>query len=154
MTKPFNTVHDTQVSPAPVPWRVFLRCLAYQIDAQREPETRTQILRDTGRHMAALLALPPVGSLEALEVEMNGVLTEIGWGSVRLNLNETERYVLLTHRGLPGIGSAGEPCGTWLSPVLEGLYESWMAQQPGAESAFLVRIKQHEAGSIIMRYGR
>lgn len=154
MTTPFNAAPGTRVSPTPVPWRVFLRCLANQIDAQCGPEARIPILRDAGRQMAVLLALPPVGSLEALEIEMNGVLTEIDWGSVQLSLNEAERCVLLTHRGLPRIGSAGEPCGTWLAPVLEGLYEGWLAQQPGAESSFLVRIKLHEADSIIMRYGR
>ena len=154
MTTPVNTVQDTQVAPTPVLWRVFLRCLAQQLDAQSGPEARILILRDTGRQMAALLALPPVGSLEALEIEMNSVLTEIDWGGVRLSLNEAERCVLLTHRGLPRIGSAGEPCGAWLAPVLEGLYEGWMAQQPGADPSFLVRIKLHEEGSIGMRYGR
>jgi hypothetical protein len=154
VTTPFNTAQATHCSPTPALWRVFLRCLAREIDAQHGPEARILLLRDTGRQMAALLALPPVGSLEALEIEMNGVLAEIDWGGVSLSLNEAERCVLLIHRGLPRIGSAGEPCGTWLAPVLEGLYEGWMAQQPGSEASFQVRIKLHESGSICLRYGR
>jgi hypothetical protein len=103
--------------------------------------------------MARLTALPPVDSMEALEMEMNAVLAEIGWGSVRLTMNEAERCVELDHTGLPRIGSAGEPAGTWLAPVLEGLYQEWMGQQPGADELLRTRL-QHCGNSIAIRYGR
>ena len=81
------------------------------------------------------------------------VLTEIGWGSVRLAMNEAERCVVLDHTGLPQVGSAGEPAGTWLAPVLEGLYQDWMGQQPGADESLRARL-QHCGSSITIRYGR
>ncbi|MEJ1975682.1 MAG: hypothetical protein WDN49_05890 [Acetobacteraceae bacterium] len=35
--------------------------------------------------------LPRVDALDALEVEMNDTLEQLGWGSVRLRLHEGER---------------------------------------------------------------
>jgi hypothetical protein len=140
--------------PRSVAWRTFLRGLAVELDAQAGLEVSTAILRGVGRHMAGLLTLVNVESLEALALEMNGVLAEIGWGCVQLTLLEAERCVIMTHTGLPYIGSAGEPPGTWLAPVLEGLYQGWMAQQPGADKAFVARIRQFEDDKIVVRYGR
>lgn len=135
-------------------WRAFLRALALELDDQAGPERAAAVLRSTGMRMATLLGLPPADSLESLEYEMNAVLGELGWGSVALSLSEAERCVLLTHAGLPPVGSAGTPPGTWLAPVLEGLYEGWMGQQPGADASFQARVRQYEQGSIVLRYGR
>lgn len=134
-------------------WRAFLRGLALELEGQAGSEACTAVLRGTGERMARMLALPAVGSMEALELEMNAVLAEIGWGRVRIVLNEAERCVVLTHSGLPAIGSAGEPPGTWLSPVVEGLYETWLGQQPGADDS--LRAQSHADGdAIVIRYGR
>jgi hypothetical protein len=145
---------DTPDGPSSTAWRVFLRSLAAELDAQAGPEASAAILRATGRKMAGMLALIGVGSLEALELEMNAVLADIGWGRVRLALNEAERCVILSHSDLPLIGSAGEPLGTWLAPVLEGLYQGWMGQQPGADPSFDARVRWYEEATIIIRYGR
>ena len=134
-------------------WRVFLRGLALEMEAQAGPAATVALLRGVGQQMARLMALPPVGSMEALEMEMNAVLAGVGWGSVRLAMNEAERCVVLTHAGLPRIGSAGEPAGSWLAPVLEGLYQGWMGQQPGADEQLRARVQS--CGSVItIRYGR
>ena len=85
---------------------------------------------------------------------MNMVLAEIGWGRVQVTLQEAERCVMMTHIGLPQIGSAGEPPGTWLAPVLEGLYQGWMAQQPGADGSLVARLGVRESGRIVIRYSR
>jgi Cellulose synthase subunit D len=138
----------------PTVWRAFLRGLALELDAQVGPDARIAVLRATGHQMAEMLALPAVDSLEALELEMNDVLAEIGWGRVELTLVESERCVTIGHVGLPRIGSAGEPLGTWLAPVLEGLYQGWMGQQPGADPSFRSSIKNYEQGGIVIRYGR
>jgi hypothetical protein len=137
----------------PAGWRVFLRGLALEMEAQAGPVASAAVQRGVGQQMARLMALPPVGSMEALEMEMNAVLAEIGWGSVRLAMNETDRCVVLTHIGLPRIGSAGDPAGTWLAPVLEGLYQAWMGQQPGADEQLRARV-QHCGNAITIRYGR
>lgn len=135
-----------EVRPAAVPqaagviqFRSFLRALAEEIDAQAGAEARDTLLRGAGHHMARLLPLPAVASMDALEMEMNDVLGAIGWGSTRLDLREAERCLVITHSGLPRIGSAGDPLGSWLSAALEGLYEAWMAQQPGSDPALVAR---------------
>lgn len=149
-------VEEVQKTPAQASlagWRVFLRGLALEMEAQAGPVATAAVLRAVGQQMARLAALPPVGSMEALEIEMNAVLTEIGWGSVRLTMNEAERCVVIEHAGLPRIGSAGEPAGTWLAPALEGLYQAWMGQQPGADESLRARL-QHCGSSVTIRYGR
>ena len=64
---------------------MFLRGLALEMEAQAGPVASTAVLRAVGQQMARLMALPPVGSMEALEMEMNAVLAEIGWGKRTLD---------------------------------------------------------------------
>jgi hypothetical protein len=144
----------SDVVRVPAVWRAFLRGLALELDAQVDTDVRIAILRATGARMAEMLALPAVDSLEALELEMNDVLAEIGWGRAELTLLEAERCVTIGHVGLPRVGSAGEAPGTWLAPVLEGLYQGWMGQQPGADPLFRCSIKGCESGGVVIRYGR
>jgi hypothetical protein len=146
--------NETFETLPPMPWRAFLRGLAVELDARAGSEASAAILRATGQQMAGMLALIAVDSLEALELEMNGVLAEIGWGRVRLMLHEVERCVILSHSDLPRIGSAGEPPGTWLASALEGLYQGWMGQQAGADPSFAARIKDYDDNTIVIRYGR
>jgi hypothetical protein len=147
-------IHELQAVPQFVAWRTFLRSLAVELDAQVGSDASKAILRGIGLQMARLLTLVAVDSLEALGLEMNLVLAEIGWGRVQINLMEAERYVSIIHTGLPLIASAGEPAGTWLAPVLEGLYQGWMGQQPGADNAFRADIEGYEDNKIVIRYGR
>jgi hypothetical protein len=144
----------TYPAPQSVLWRTFLRGLVVELGAQTGPDASSAILRGVGQQMAKLLTLVAVDSLDALELEMNLVLAEIGWGQVQLLLREAERCVIMVHAGLPSVSSAGEPPGTWLAPVLEGLYEGWMGQQPGADGALRSQIERHEGNKIFIRYGR
>ena len=110
----FDVPKKSNVTPGPaqsVIWRTFLRGLAIELEAQAGPNASHAILRGVGQRMAELLPLTAVGSLEALELEMNAVLAEIGWGWVQVRLHEPERCVLMIHTGLPHVGSAGEPAG-------------------------------------------
>lgn len=136
-------------------FRVFLRALAEEIDATAAPGERDDLLRGVGARMAKLMPVPLVESLSALEMEMNDALTGLGWGQTRLDLNEAERAVLITHTGLPRVGSLGNPPGTWLSPLLEGLYGTWMAQQPGSVPILSARrVVSGDADAIALRFGR
>ena len=136
-------------------FRVFLRALAEELDSEAGASGRDSLLRGVGRQMARMLPLPAVASMSALEMEMNDVLGSIGWGHTRLELLETERHILITHAGLPRIGSAGDPPGTWLAGVLEGLYEAWMSQQPGSDAGLVARRQPHqETKFVVLRYGR
>ncbi len=136
---------------------LFLRALAAEIDGQAGAAGRDALLRAVGRRMAALAALAPLApgaSLEALEAEMNSALEAMGWGQVRLILLEAERALVFTHAGLPRTGGLGEPPGAWLGAALEGLYEAWMATQPGAEAGMAARRTPGGTGEVVVRYAR
>jgi hypothetical protein len=136
-------------------WRPFLRALAEEMDAVAGPAGRDALLRRTGLRMAALYPLPPRASTEALAIEMNEILAAAGWGSVSIDFSESDRCLYLTHTGLPRIGGGGTPPGTWLGSVLEGLYEGWLAQQPGADTTLLARRANTEGSDVVvLRYGR
>jgi hypothetical protein len=146
---------DEAPAAVPLPWRGFLRALADEIDAQRGEAARDEFLRATGRRMARLLPLPEVASVEALALEMNEALASLGWGSTTLTLEENEKRLTILHSGLPRLGGAGEPPGLWLSAVLEGLYETWIAQQPGSDPHLVARRFASPApGAVALRYGR
>jgi hypothetical protein len=133
----------------------FLRALALEIDDRSDPAGRDMLLRAVGQQMARMMALPPVNSLEALEMEINSALERISWGTARLAVNEAERCVLITHTALPRVGSAGEPAGFWLGAALEGLYEGWMAQQPGGDASLCARRNAVSAtDQLLIRYER
>lgn len=144
----FAASHDPE-------FRLFLRAFAEEVDSQAAPGECDGILRGAGARMAKLMPVPPVESLAALEIEMNDVLAGVGWGRTRLDLNEAERTVLITHTGLPRIGSLGSPSGTWLSALLEGLYTAWMAQQPGSTPALAARrVMPGDTDAITLQFGR
>lgn len=142
-------------SPIGHPWRVFIRALAGEVDAQGGEAARDELLRGVGRRMAKLMPLPEVTSVESLEIEMNDMLSLLAWGSTRLTLEENENSLTIIHSGLPRLGAAGNPPGLWLSAVLEGLYETWIAQQPGSDPQLFARrsaITPEE--TIVLRYGK
>lgn len=96
-----------------------------------------------------MLALLGVHSLEALELEMNMVMAEIGWGSVELTLDDgsaaepthgRSEWWSIKHRGEPRAG-------------LEGLYQGWTGQQAGADPSFNARVMTYEDDAVIIRYG-
>jgi hypothetical protein len=145
----------SRVGHVPVAWWSFLRALAPEIDGQFGAAARETLLRAVGQQMTRLHGLPQVNSLGALELEINFALAAIGWGSVHLMLDEKEHGLIITHADMPRIGSAGEPEGSWLAAVLEGLYEGWMSQQEGADPSFVARRRHDTADQlVVIRYGR
>ncbi len=138
-----------------VEWRHFLRALAEEIDGLAGAEERNALLRSVGARMGRLVPLPTVATLESLEIEMNEALAGLGWGRTRLALNEAERALTITHAGLPRLGSIGTPPGTWLAAVLEGLYETWISQQPGSDPNLTARLSGPvTADGLTLRFAR
>ena len=145
---------NASAAPA-VDWRAFLRGFAEEVDTLAGPGERDAMLRSIGRRMSGMLPLPPTRDLATLEMEMNDTLAALGWGRVRLHLLEPERMLQMTHLGLPRIGSLGAPPGSWLSALLEGLYDGWLAQQPGHFSTLSTRRHADLGGqAVVMNYGR
>ena len=133
-----------------VRFRTFLRALAEEIDSAAGPEGRDALLRKIGHRMARLVPLPSVASMEALQMEINERLGELGWGNARLDLNEAEHCLVITHMEMPHLGAAGDPPGTWLSAVLQGLYEAWIAAQPGGDPALVAQRKTTDGPDVLM----
>ncbi len=118
---------------------LLMRALAAEIDATHDAAARDALLRAVGRRMARLRPLPEVASMEALEIELNEALAALDWGAVQLVLEADAQRLTLLHAGLPRLGGAGDPPGTWLSAALEGLYETWIGQQPGSDATLVAR---------------
>ena len=138
-----------------VQWRLFLRALAEEVDSLAGVGDRDDMLRGVGRRMSRLMPLPPVQSLQALEMEVNDVLQGVGWGEVELSLSGTDRVLHIIHNGFPRVGSLGTPSGQWLSALLEGLYDGWFAQQPGSKASLSTRRLDSSTGStVVMSYAR
>ncbi len=141
--------------PATQDWRPFLRALASEIDAVAGPAGRNALLRGVGLQLARMYPLPVRDSLDGLALEMTETLDGFGWGAVRIAFSEREHCLVLTHAGLPRVGGAGEPPGTWLAEVLVGLYEGWMGQQPGTDSSLVARrVASAQPEEIVIRYGK
>ena len=136
-------------------WRPFLRALAEEIDAVAGPAGRDALLRGVGRQLARLHPVPARESADALALEMNETLDAFGWGRVRIAFAERERCLFLTHEALPRVGGSGDPPGSWLAGALVGLYEGWMAQQPGADASLVARrVPSSTPDEIVIRYGQ
>jgi len=141
---------DTKPEAGRISFREFVRAFAQTMYADAGAEGRDDLLRGIGAEMARLLPIPIVSSLEALQIEINDRLTEIGWGSVRMELHEDDRALLIAHSGLPRIGSAGDPPGTWLAAALEGLYQTWIINQPGGDTALRVRRELEPTSQLVV----
>jgi hypothetical protein len=135
-------------------WRVFLYALADEVDGMGGPGARDELLRNIGRRMAMLRPTLPVPSLDLLEIEINEILGVMGWGTAALRFHEADHHLVITHTGLPRIGAAGDPPGTWLAALLEGLYQGWLNQIPGADPALVVRRQSVTPHSVTLRYAR
>lgn len=136
-------------------WRLFLRALADEVDSLAGPNERDDMLRGMGRRISRMAPIPHVEHLDALEIEMNGQLSDLGWGRVALRLDEQDRALVIQHAGLPKIGSLGSPPGTWLTAMLEGLYEGWLGQQPGSQATLIARrVANSMDPHITLRYAR
>jgi hypothetical protein len=136
-------------------WRPFLRALADELDAVAGVGGRDALLHGVGRQLARLHPLSPRESTDALALEMNEVLQAFGWGRVQITFAAQQACLFLIHDGLPRVGGRGDPPGTWLGGTLVGLYEGWMAQQPGASASLVARrIASPNTEEIVIRYGK
>lgn len=135
-------------------WRVFLRALVETLDANLDAASRDELLRAVGARFGALSPLPPCGGLAELEGRINEALAAVDWGWAEIALDPNERVLVVTHCAAPAVATGADPSGGWIGAVLEGLYGTWLAAQPGAEASLLPRRIGTTAGMITLRYGR
>ena len=134
-----------------VDWTLFLRAMADAIDALSSASARDEWLRDVGARVANLRPLRHVPNLETLAMEVNDFLREQGWGTATFDLQDADRSLLITHSGFPRLGAAGDPPGTWLTAMLEGLYSTWLGQLPGADTSLIARRVRASADTTLLR---
>lgn len=137
-----------------VQWRGFLRALVETLDAHLDATSRDSLLRAVGSRMAALAPMPACGTLAELESRMNDVLAAADWGYVQLSLDATARALLIHHAAAPLVSTHHDATGAWVGAVLEGLYATWLASQPGAEGQVPLHRTPSSPGSVSLRYGR
>ncbi|CAH2602384.1 Cellulose synthase [Rhodovastum atsumiense] len=143
----------SDLTPAPQ-WRVFLHALAEEIDSQGGVAARDELLRGIGRRMAKLRPILAVSGIDLLTAEINEQLGLMGWGQASLHVADEYPALQIVHTGLPRVGAGGDPPGSWMSALLEGLYQGWLAQQPGSEPGMTVRRESVSARAVTLRYGR
>ncbi|MBB2205540.1 cellulose biosynthesis protein BcsD [Gluconacetobacter takamatsuzukensis] len=135
---------------------LFLREFASGFDEQVGQDARNRFLRTVGANMAARLALPRCDTVEELELEINALLSLIGWGQAGLTLDRDRQCLQVRHRGLPRIGALGAPAGYWLAACLAGMYETWIGRQPGAQNDCVMTWRPDQDcpdGTIVLDYG-
>ncbi len=137
-----------------VSWRGFLRALAEEVDSAGGVVARDALLRSVGERMALGRPLPAITDIASLQIEINAILDDWGWGEADLQLNTGTRNLVIFHYGLPTVSSVGDPPGTWLSGLLEGLYETWLGQIPGADRSLTARRQKITEVAVTLRYGR
>lgn len=135
-------------------WRVFLRAMMETLESHLDHGAREGLLRMVGARMASLMPLPACGTLDELESRMNDTLAIADWGYVQISLDVNNRTVMLRHVAAPMVGTHADLTGSWVGSVLEGLYGSWLGNQPGAEPGIHVRRVGPDGGAMLLRYAR
>jgi len=138
--------------PVAVDWSLFLRAMADAMDTALGAQGRDAWLRDAGSRIAQMRPLRHVTNMESLVLEVNDFLDEQGWGEMRVDLQPADHALLITHTNLPRLGAAGDPPGTWLTALLEGLYTTWFAQLPDAEASLSARRMRVSPDVTMLRY--
>ena len=101
-----------------------------------------------------LLDLEEVGPLGELEARINDTLAVADWGYVQMSLDVNTKCVVLRHVAAPLVGTHADLTGSWVGSVLEGLYGTWLGNQPGAEPGIHVRRWGPDGGAMLLRYTR
>lgn len=136
-----------------IDWSIFLRAMAEEIDALGGKGARDALLRGIGGRMALMRPIAAAPDMDTLVMDLNDTLGEMGWGGVSFQLNEQDRSLQIVHTYPPRIGAAGDPPGTWISALLEGLYEGWMNQLPDSDKELVARRTSVTPQVVLLRYG-
>jgi hypothetical protein len=134
-------------------WVHFMAAMFSEFEDRVSQTEADQFLEALGAKMAQLLPLRRCESLQDLEEDINSILEGIDWGWMRLR--EADAFIEITHGAYPLVPQ-DENRRSWMVPILEGLYGSWLGEQGGDRS--LVARLHGAAGSngaaLTFRYGR
>jgi hypothetical protein len=139
---------------APPQWRGFLRALVETLDEHVDAEGRAALMHAIGVRMAAALPLPYCDTLSGLEGCINDALSAADWGYCRLALDTQSPRLVVTHGAAPAVAAGADEEGAWAGAVLEGLYTTWFAAQPGADPTVPLKLTSWAPGKAVLEYGR
>ncbi|HUI35649.1 MAG TPA: cellulose biosynthesis protein BcsD [Stellaceae bacterium] len=134
-------------------WVHFMAAMFSEFEERGTSTEADQFLETIGAKMARLLPLRRCESLEELQEDINSVLEGIDWGWMRLR--EADAFIEITHGAYPLVPQ-NEHRGSWMIPVLQGLYGGWLGEQ-GGDPSLLARLHGKPAGNgaaLTFRYGR
>ncbi|MGG5808853.1 cellulose biosynthesis protein BcsD [Falsiroseomonas sp. CW058] len=135
-------------------WRSFLRALVETLDEHLDAEGRASLMRAVGGRMADASPLPHCDTLAALEARVNEALASSDWGYAEFAVDTAARRLIVTHHAAPAIAAGDDGDGRWITPVLEGLYGTWLAGQPGADAELRPALASYAPGRAVLHYGR
>lgn len=120
---------ERQFSPQ---WRDFLRTMAVELYGNFSAEEARGFFRQIGQRMAAEVKLPVVETLDGLEGVLNGRLSAMDWGRVKLTVEDDA--IAIRHSAYPGQHLDEAASDVWrraFAAVLEGVYTVWLQTQGG-----------------------
>lgn len=135
-------------------WRGFVAALMETLGEHLDGQARAALMRALGRRMADAMPLPHCDTLLELERRINDALAATAWGYAEIAVDIDGRRLVVTHHAAPAIGVGEDAEGSWVAAVLEGLYGTWFASQPGADPTLAPRAVACTAGHALLRYGR
>jgi hypothetical protein len=114
-----------------VQWRAVMLAMADELFENFSAQEAWGFYRQIGLRVSRSVALPPVKTLDELEVSLNVVLAEMDWGYVSLSLADSA--IAIRHRAYPG-QYLEDASGHWrraFCALLEGVYTVWLQSQGG-----------------------
>lgn len=120
---------DRQFSPQ---WRDLLCTIAAELYGNFSAEEAHGFFRQIGLRMAGGVQLPVVETLDGLESVLNGRLSAMDWGRVKLSVEDDA--IAIRHSAYPGQHldqASGEVWRRAFAAVLEGAYTVWLQTQGG-----------------------
>lgn len=152
-TEPMTAAYLARRGVSPQ-WRGFLRALVDTLGGHLDAEATGSLMRAVGARMAESAPLPHCDTLADLEARINETLAVCEWGYVTLSVDTGARRLVLRHHAAPAVAAANDDDGAWIGPVLEGLYGTWLASQPGADAALRPALASYAPGAAELRYGQ
>lgn len=134
-------------------WVHFLASMFAEFDERVDRGEAERFLEVLGARMGRMMPLPPSDNLEQLETDINAMLEDIDWGWARIA--ETDHFLEITHGAYPVVPQ-NDSQGSWIAPVLEGLYGEWLSEQ-GGDRGFTARRaadRRTLGAPLVLLYGR
>lgn len=132
-------------------WRQLFSILVDEMYQSAGATDACHFLRHVGSRLAAAHPLDEQSTLQALETTLNGVLGELDWGWVRLNVDN--RSIRIVHGAYPGIQETADHWRQAVAALLEGMYQDWFQAQNQEVRLQVKCTDDSQSGALVFRCG-